>query len=83
MNSDDGAGDNRVRVKSLKRTLRVILPITAVLQIATIISIPAFPLLFLALVLPDIAGLVAIVLIDREILRLGGTSFWKNGRFHG
>lgn len=75
--------DDPVRVRKLKRALRIVLPVTGLLYLATIVSIPAMPWLLVALVIPDVAGLVAVYLLDKAIIDNGGQSFWKDGRFRG
>lgn len=71
------------RVPRLRRALRILIIVTIPVQIVTIISIPAFPFLFLWLILPNVALVTTVVLLDRQIVKSGGSSFWRDGRFQG
>jgi hypothetical protein len=73
--------ESEIRLAQLRRALKIVLPIAGLLQVATIISIPALPGLVFALIVPDIIAIAGVVMLDRAIVAAGGESWWKNGRF--
>jgi hypothetical protein len=69
------------RVRTLRRRIRLVMPVTGVLCLGATIFVSWMPWLTLALFIPCVAGLVLVWWLDRRIIRLGGESFWRDGRF--
>lgn len=74
-------GGESTRVRRLRRVLRIVMPFVGLLTLAVLVTISAMPWLSIALGVLSAAGLLAIFLLDQAIIRAGGESFWKDGRF--
>lgn len=73
---------DQARVDRLRSGLKAVLVVTGILQLIATICISAYPLVTIGLALPIVILLIVIVRVDGEIIRSGGRSFWRDGRFH-
>jgi hypothetical protein len=71
------------RLRGYVRAMRIVVPISAVLWAAAILTFAAYPIIFWSLALPNVVVTILMIWLDARIVSLGGEPYWKRRRGDG